>query len=127
MKIAALDIGRRKTGIGWVDLDTKIILPGEIIRHKTEIDFLEQILKFISNKHIEKVIVGVPNYPDPTSLQSYQYQLGQILSREIVVEYIDESLTTLEARELLSEHNIQTNNEDIEAAMIILERYMGNS
>lgn len=126
MKILAVDIGQRKTGTAWTDTDNNIIFPVELIRHANTEELKNRVNELVKMKKIDVLVVGVPNYPDPESFNSFQYKTGVVLSNDlpIPIEYIDESLTTVEARNMLYERDIQQNNEDIEAAIIILQRFL---
>ncbi len=126
MKIGSLDIGKKKTGISWGYLENEMIFPGTLVIYKTPSEALEKIEKILKQENIKKVVVGIPHSERSDPKKSFQYDIGTKLSNEFEVEFIDESFSSLEGREMLSEFGIKNRNEDIEASMIILKRYLYN-
>jgi len=123
MKIAGIDIGKKKTGISWGYMENTMVFPGLIVFHENEDIALAKILEVLNNERIKKAIVGIP-FSDRSNIEdSFQHKIGEKLKEFIDTQYIDESFSTLEAREMLHTFGIKNNNEDIEASMVILKRY----
>ncbi|MDD4319770.1 MAG: Holliday junction resolvase RuvX [Candidatus Peribacteraceae bacterium] len=63
MRILALDIGKRRTGVAYLDEDVGIVLPLDTVEHASEKEFREQVLKILRERKIDRLVVGLPLLP----------------------------------------------------------------
>jgi putative Holliday junction resolvase len=134
-KICALglDIGGKRIGVAGCD-GTGLIASGltTIIRSSFTND-VEKLQAIIKEREIEILVIGVPYSPDGTigtqaqQVIKYAEKLGKILN--LPIEYVDESLTSIEAEEQLKaskRFSARKNKEliDQRAAAIILQQWL---
>ncbi len=134
-KICALglDIGGKRIGVAGCD-GTGLIATGltTIIRSSFTND-VEQLQKIIKEREIEILIIGVPYSFDGTlgtqaqQVIKYAQKLNKIL--KLPIEYVDETLTSIEAEEQLKaskRFSARKNKEliDQRAAAIILQQWL---
>ncbi|MDD5103334.1 MAG: Holliday junction resolvase RuvX [Candidatus Peribacteraceae bacterium] len=62
-RILALDIGTKRTGVAFLDEDVQVPLPLETLRHDSVSALLEQLSILIAERHIDRLIVGLPLLP----------------------------------------------------------------
>lgn len=60
MRILAFDIGKRRTGVAFLDEATGVPLPLDTLKHASTGMLLEQIVSLITARKIDRVIVGLP-------------------------------------------------------------------
>lgn len=137
MKILAIDYGEKRMGFAIGEYDSKkntfrytaTLKP--LIRKKSLHD-LESIKNIISEYDIQKILIGFPlNMNGSNSTMSTKIErFGEVLRSEIGItpEYVDERLSSFEAREMLKElepdiHK-RKNKLDSTAALVILNNYL---
>ena len=101
MKLLALDVGKRRTGIAYAD-DAKIPLALDTFQHKTVEELVMHIEQISKERNIEKIILGLPLLPSGEEGAQVQFvrHLGeQCTSHGFVVEYIDERYSTPSLRD----------------------------
>jgi putative Holliday junction resolvase len=126
-KIAALDIGLKRIGVAFC-FDNSIVLPQNAILVNSMDKAKKDIKELLNDWRIDKVVVGVPKGG------SSEEEMGKLirdfiesLSLEgIEVEYIDESFSSYEAKEMMKGKIRQKRDGRIDSisAKIILERYL---
>jgi putative Holliday junction resolvase len=130
MRILALDWGTVRIGAAISDEEGKIAFPlRQPIDAKHAVD---EIKKIVSEKPVEKIIVGNPQTLDGTAGGSQEKTLNFIdqLKAELglPVELIDERFSTVQAGKLLSEQGVseqkQRSLKDNLAAQLILQQYL---
>ncbi len=130
MRIMGLDIGDSRIGVALSDPLGIMASPHTIINRDDETAAIQEIVAIISEKEVVKVIAGLPLNMDGTrGTQAEKTDMFvRALSRHIniPVEYRDERLSTISARELIKEVR-KTNRStryDAAAAALILQGYL---
>lgn len=97
MRLLALDIGTRRTGVAYYDDATKIVLPLDTITHTSVEELLTKVEKVIALRMINHVYIGLPLLPSgvegaqASSVRSF----GSRLQRAgIPHSFVDERYTT---------------------------------
>lgn len=133
MRYLGLDLGTKTLGISITDKTNTLVRPLKVIRFKSEeyksiLDELELIIK---ENDIAKVILGLPKNMDGSigfaGERSLKFKT-LLESRNIIVELVDERLTTIMAEDIvhMNNDNIRNTKKKIDsiAASIILESYL---
>ena len=135
MRYMGLDIGDKRIGIA---LSFGVISQGLCTykRINDDRDF-EYIKKLVEENSVLKIIVGLPkNMNGSIGFQGKKViefcdELEKILSNEVIIEFIDERLTTVLANNFMLEADIsrkkRRNIVDKIAAQIILQDYLDMS
>lgn len=124
MNVLGIDYGRRKVGLA-ISLSS-LSEPYKVIRYKHTNQLFRQIRAVIQELGIEKIIIGVSEGAMEIEIKNF----GEVLQKEIEipVEYFDETLTSLDARNLSQESGIKRkkrkNMEDAYAASLMLQGYL---
>ena len=132
MKYMGLDVGDRNIGIA---ISSGIIAQGLCVYKRTEYKKdIEYIKKLIEEHSVFKVVVGLPkNMNGSIGFQGEKVikfcdDLKSVLSEEIVIEFMDERLTTVLANNFMLEADMsrkkRKNIVDKIAAQIILQDYL---
>lgn len=95
MRLLALDIGTRRTGIAYCD-DTGVPLPLNTIEHESERALIDHIHDLIAARNIDHLIIGLPLLPSGAEGKQSKIvrSVGETLSAMVPVEYLDERYTT---------------------------------
>ncbi|MBI1858377.1 MAG: Holliday junction resolvase RuvX [Candidatus Melainabacteria bacterium] len=130
--VLAIDYGLKHVGIAISDAEKKFAFPLSMIENKSDKYLIEEIKKIVEEKEAEAIVVGLPLNMDKTkskmteSVENFVTKLKTTISVSIVT--IDERLTSFAAEENLRECNISSKKMkkyvDIEAARLILEKYL---
>lgn len=124
--ILGLDYGRRKVGIAISE--GSFATPLKVVRYKDLDGLLEKIGKIVSDKKIEKIVVGVSSGKMAEESKEFAKELGSEL--RIRVETHDEILSTKMAQKKAIEAGVRREKrqkmEDAFAAALILENYLEN-
>ncbi len=97
MRLFALDIGKKRTGIAFVDTDNDIPLPLDTIIADDADTMLSRVIDLIEARHVEAVVIGLPLLPSGEEGSQVQYvrHCGAFLEeRGITVIFLDERYTT---------------------------------
>lgn len=126
MRILALDVGMRRTGVAYLDDMTGIPLPLDTISHSSEEDLIQRLRMLIDERGIDRVIIGLPLLPSGKegSQSAVSRSIGQRLADAgLSVEYRDERHTT--PRISHHKHALQARkiDGDAAAAYVLLSRY----
>ncbi len=127
MKIAAIDVGLKRIGVAFC-FDKKTILPQNAIIRKGRKQASQDTSALLKEWQIEKLIVGLPK--GGSAEEEMERRIKHFVSlldiENIEIEYIDESFSSFEAKELIK-GKIKLKRDgriDSLAAKIILERYL---
>ncbi len=133
MRVLAVDYGDARTGIAVSDLLCSIVGSTAVIHSRNREKTLEQILQIIKEKEVGELVVGLPRNMDGSEgpraqlCREFADQLAQVSG--LTVTMWDERRTTVEAHQILSDHNYhgkkRKNTVDAVAASLILEGYLG--
>ncbi|MBI1833706.1 MAG: Holliday junction resolvase RuvX [Candidatus Andersenbacteria bacterium] len=127
--ILAVDLGDRHVGMALGN-------PPEIPVHRYTTldrklkDALVEIAGIVEKEHVKTVIVGVPiSLSGEETEQTYKSlafleQLTRKLHPDVEVESVDETLTSVEARRIISVEGGKPEDEHMEAARLMLVQYL---
>ena len=125
-----LDIGDSRIGVALSDPLGILASPLTIINRADESAAIEKIAAIIREKEVVKVIAGLPLNMDGSRGKQAEKTASfvKVLNRHIQVpiEYWDERLSTINARELIREVRKTSRNTryDAAAAALILQSYL---
>ena len=125
MQIVAFDFGTKKIGVAVGQTATYTYSPLQVILNKDDKVNWNEINKLLNEWKPELIIVGKPLNMDGTDseimkqVERFYQKLKKIYDTNF--EYIDERLTTFEARQILEDTNI--NNVDANAAKILIDNW----
>lgn len=131
-RILGIDYGDARTGIAISDLLCSIVGSTTVIHSRKPEKTLEEICKLVSENDIGEIVMGLPRNMDGTEgpraelCRTFAQQVEQATG--LPVKLWDERRTTVEAHNILSEHNYhgkkRKNIVDAVAASLILEGYL---
>jgi putative Holliday junction resolvase len=127
MRIMALDIGEKNIGVAISDNSKLIAIPYLVL--KRDESFIENILKIIKEKNIDKIIAGMPyTLSGETGKQaSDTIEFINYIKEKlnIDIDIIDERFSTKQVKYKLQHKKKESQKEtDKYAAAIILENYL---
>ena len=132
MKIMAIDYGDARTGVALSDLTGSIVGSTAVIHSRREEKTLDELEKLVKDNEVGEVVMGFPRNMDGSEgpraelYRAFAEKLSGRLGME--VRLWDERRTTVEAHNILSEHNYhgkkRKNTVDAVAASLILEGYL---
>ena len=129
MQIISFDFGTKKIGVAVGQTKTRTSSPLEIIFNKNNATDWKKIHSIVEEWKPELILVGKPLNMDGTdsdimkTVNNFFNKLSK--STNIPCEYIDERLTSFEARQYLSE--IKTDLVDAHAAKILIDHWLTNN
>ena len=132
--ILAIDYGRKFTGLSnyKVNIDPRILLFGRI-KFESDQQLMQEIQTIIEEEFIDLIVLGIPRFTDgkDSTMTKVISTFGELLKAnlDIPVFYIDETLTTFEAKERMQSDprfNFEVDMTKIDAmsALIILEQFV---
>ena len=132
MKVMGIDYGDARTGIAISDLLCSIVGSTSVIHSKGRNKTLEEICRLIKEQGVGELVVGLPKNMDGTEGARAELcrEFGALLQEAtgMEVHFWDERRTTVEAHNILSQHNYhgkkRKNTVDAVAAALILEGYL---
>mgnify|MGYP001387102432 CR=1 FL=1 len=125
MQIVAFDFGTKKIGVAVGQTSTYTSSPLLVIVSKDNKVNWNEIIILLDEWKPELIIVGKPLNMDGTNseimkeVEKFNKKLKSIYDAKF--EYIDERLTTFEARQILEENNVDT--VDANAAKILIDNW----
>lgn len=132
MRIMGIDYGDSRTGIAMSDLLYSIVGTTTVIHSKNSEKTIEEILKLIRQNEVTEIVMGLPRNMDGSEgaraelCRSFAARLEA--ASGLSVNLWDERRTTVEAHNILSQHNYhgkkRKNTVDAVAASLILEGYL---
>lgn len=132
MRIMGIDYGDSRTGIAMSDLLCSIVGSTTVIHSKNSENTIQQILDLIQKNQVTELVMGLPKNMDGTEgaraelCRSFANRLEA--ASGIPVKLWDERRTTVEAHNILSQHNYhgkkRKDTVDAVAASLILEGYL---
>jgi putative Holliday junction resolvase len=132
--ILAIDYGRKFTGLSnyKVNIDPMILLFGRV-KFESDKQLMLEIKAIIEDEFIDLIVLGIPRFTDgkDSTMTKVITTFGELLKShlDIPVFYIDETLTTYEAKERMQadpRFNFEVDMTKIDAmsALIILEQFV---
>jgi putative Holliday junction resolvase len=132
MAIMAIDFGRRKIGLAIAESKDSPALPMRTIERISNVKDIETIAREVASREVTQLVVGLPLNMDGSegAIAMAARKFGDLLGDrlKLPVDYTDERLTSIEARERLSgERGLRGGKTAIDAvaAAIILEDWLG--
>ena len=132
MKIMSVDYGDARTGIAISDLLCSIVGSTTVIHSRNDEKTLVQIRNLAKENSVGEIVVGLPKNMDGT--EGPRAELCRAFAQKVElatglpVKLWDERRTTVEAHQILSDHNYhgkkRKNTVDAVAASLILEGYL---
>ncbi len=132
-RIMGVDYGDARTGIALSDLLCSIVGSTTVIHSRGAEKTVAQIADIAKREDVGQIVVGLPKNMNGT--EGVRAQLCRELAQRLEaatglpVALWDERRTTVEAHQILSEHNYhgkkRKNTVDAVAASLILEGYLG--
>lgn len=132
MRIMGIDYGDARTGIAFSDLLCSIVGSTTVIHSRRQDKTLEEIVKLAKEKEVTQIVIGLPKNMDgtegPRAQLCREFAAAVEEATGLPVAMWDERRTTVEAHQILSEHNYhgtkRKNTVDAVAASLILEGYL---
>lgn len=132
MRVMGVDYGDARTGIAMSDLLCSIVGSTTVIHSRKDEKTIAEIRKLIDQNGVTEIVVGLPKNMDGTEgpraevCRAFAKQLEEVTG--LPVNMWDERRTTVEAHNILSQHNYhgqkRKNTVDAVAASLILEGYL---
>lgn len=133
-KIMAIDYGDARTGVAISDLLCSIVGSTCVVPSRNAEKAIADIVKLCKDNMVGTIVVGLPRNMDGSEgpraalCREFAEKLGQAAG--LPVKMWDERRTTVEAHNILSEHNYhgkkRKNTVDAVAASLILEGYLNS-
>lgn len=118
MKLIALDVGERRTGVAYFDGAIDFVIPLDTIHHHNELELLDAVDAVLQQRGVKDIVIGLPLLLSGVegSQAKFAKMIGaQLQARGATVDYIDERFTT----------DRQTPSDgDAKAACIVLNTYL---
>lgn len=131
-RIMGVDYGDARTGIAVSDLLCSIVGTTTVIHSRNTEKTIVQICTMVKDSDVGEIVVGLPKNMDGTEgaraelCRAFAQQLEQATG--LPVHLWDERRTTVEAHNILSQHNYhgkkRKDTVDAVAASLILEGYL---
>lgn len=131
-RIMGIDYGDARTGIAISDLLCSIVGSTTVVPSRNKEKAIADIVRLVKENEVGQIVVGLPRNMDGT--EGIRAQLCREFAEDLKiatglpVEMWDERRTTVEAHNILSQHNYhgqkRKNTVDAVAASLILEGYL---
>lgn len=131
-RIMGIDYGDARTGIAFSDLLCSIVGSTTVIHSRKPEKTLQEIVKLANEHDAGEIVMGLPKNMDGTEgpraelCRAFAEEVRQATGLEVTLW--DERRTTVEAHNILNEHNYhgkkRKNTVDAVAASLILEGYL---
>ncbi|MEX0649928.1 MAG: Holliday junction resolvase RuvX [Candidatus Andersenbacteria bacterium] len=125
----SLDYGNRYIGIAATDSDGRIPYRYGVIDQKNQ-DPFNVLAEIIAKEHVTHILVGVPISLDGNETEQthktleFIEKLRAVVDPDIDIEGVDETLTSIEAQQVLRHEGGDPKQEHSEAARLILSDYL---
>lgn len=132
MRIMGIDYGDARTGVAISDLLCSLVGFTTVVPSRNAQRAIEEIARIAKEREVGQIVVGLPKNMDGTEGPRAQLcrEFGDRLREEtgLQVSMWDERRTTVEAHNILSQHNYhgkkRKDTVDAVAASLILEGYL---
>ena len=129
MQIVAFDFGEKKIGVAVGQTSTYTSSPLQVIFNNHDKVNWNEISMLLEGWRPELILVGKPLNMDGTDseimkkVDTFYKKLESLYDAKF--EYVDERLTTFEARDILKENNVET--VDANAAKILIDKWFNRN
>ena len=132
MKIMGIDYGDARTGVAISDLLCSIVGSTAVVPSRNTEKAIADIVKLAKDNMVGEIVVGLPRNMDgsegPRAELCREFAAKLEAATGLKVAMWDERRTTVEAHNILSQHNYhgqkRKNTVDAVAASLILEGYL---
>ena len=132
MKIMGIDYGDARTGVAISDLLCSIVGSTAVVPSRNTEKAIADIVKLAKDNMVGEIVVGLPRNMDgsegPRAELCREFAAKLEAATGLMVTMWDERRTTVEAHNILSQHNYhgqkRKNTVDAVAASLILEGYL---
>lgn len=132
MKIMGIDYGDARTGVAISDLLCSIVGSTAVVPSRNTEKAIADIVKLAKDNMVGEIVVGLPRNMDgsegPRAELCREFAAKLEAATGLKVTMWDERRTTVEAHNILSQHNYhgqkRKNTVDAVAASLILEGYL---
>ena len=131
-RVMGVDYGDARTGIAVSDLLCSIVGSATVIHSRNTEKTIAQIVEMVKSQDVGEIVVGLPKNMNGTEgiraelCREFAHRLEEATG--LPVHLWDERRTTVEAHNILSEHNYhgkkRKDTVDAVAASLILEGYL---
>lgn len=92
MRILALDVGERRTGVAFIDSTAAVPLALQTIEHASTSELFEAVQSLITDRIIDHIILGLPYLPsgEEGAQAKYVRSIGDHLEEIAPLTYVDE-------------------------------------
>ena len=133
-RIMGIDYGDARTGVALSDLLCSIVGSTTVVPSRNAEKAIADIVRIAKENEVGQIVVGLPRNMDGTEGARAELcrEFGEKLkaATELPVVMWDERRTTVEAHNILSQHNYhgqkRKNTVDAVAASLILEGYLNS-
>lgn len=132
MRVMGVDFGDARTGIAVSDLLCSIVGSTTVIHSRNTEKTIDEIRRLVEAHEVGEIVVGLPRNMDGSEgpraelCRSFAQRVEEVTG--LPVKLWDERRTTVEAHQILSDHNYhgkkRKNTVDAVAASLILEGYL---
>ena len=136
-RIMSIDYGEKRVGIALSDPLHTISYPLCVINKKNENQLVDEIIKIINDKLVEKIIIGLPlsmsgSYSEQTKkvIVFKDFLIKELSDRSLSIDIdtIDERLSSVSAKNIMIQQGVKTGHNkgriDELSASIILQEYL---
>ena len=129
MQIVAFDFGEKKIGVAVGQTSTYTSSPLQVIFNNHDKVNWNEISVLLEEWRPELILIGKPLNMDGTDsemmkkVDAFYKKLESLYDAKF--EYVDERLTTFEARDILKENNVET--VDANAAKILIDNWFSRN
>ena len=133
-RIMGIDYGDARTGVAMSDLLCSIVGSTAVVPSRHTEKAIADIVRMAKENEVGQIVVGLPRNMDGTEgsraelCRQFADQLREATGLEVIMW--DERRTTVEAHNILSQHNYhgqkRKNTVDAVAASLILEGYLNS-
>ena len=132
MRVMGIDYGDARTGIAISDLLCSIVGSTAVIHSRRPEKTIEEICKLVKENQVTEIVMGLPKNMDgsegPRAQLCREFAQQVEAATGLPVKLWDERRTTVEAHNILSQHNYhgkkRKDTVDAVAASLILEGYL---
>lgn len=132
MKVLAVDFGDARTGVAISDLLCSIVGSTTVIHSRNTEKTLQELQRLVADNQVGEIVMGLPKNMDgtegPRADLCREFASRLEAATGLPVKMWDERRTTVEAHNILSQHNYhgkkRKNTVDAVAASLILEGYL---
>lgn len=133
-RVMGIDYGDARTGVALSDLLCSIVGSTSVVPSRNRDKAIADIVRIAKEQEVGQIVVGLPRNMDGSEGPRAQLcrEFAELLREATGLEVImwDERRTTVEAHNILSQHNyhgqMRKNTVDAVAASLILEGYLNS-